>query len=408
MRASSGGPFPGCFHQGPRPSQATPQANPPGSQPRARAVPLPNPDCVVCCRPIEPSNREKETWKSFYQPLGFDTKTGELLAAQRYQPGCSQVHMHSCCWEVAQNVTDFMPLNQTSLMDFARHLLNLKPFATQTPFDCETNDVDHELWAETQHNPESDTNADHECRGILSSAAFKKITRWLKQNPLTANVDDVQKIDKCLAYCISRGMPYALASDKDMNIRPNLMRALQNLQTSDASRFPKTYNLRVAWDNIQSALDAMKSSPLPRVLRPIPELNASRRIIKFCIPTEKCHRLTFSFIRMQIKPSGLQPSMIISGFGYDGKGLGCWGENHILRVQALKGLHLARDSFAGFTAIRVKNNEKWSEWFGTPRDGVDDLELEWETKKNLILHFDKTLNRITGAGIKSRVSDLPL
>jgi hypothetical protein len=127
---------------------------------------------------------------------------------------------------------------------------------------------------------------------------------------------------------------------------------------------------------------------LPILLRPAPELNASRRIIKFSIPTEKCHRLTFSFIRMQIRVSGLQPSMILSGFGYDGKRLGCWGENFTLKVQTLKGLHLARDSLAGFTAIRVKDNEKWSEWFGTPGDGVDDVELEWETKKNLILHFD--------------------
>lgn len=38
-----------------------------------------------------------------------------------------------------------MLLDQPSLIDFARHPVNLKPFATQTPFDSETNDVDHEL-----------------------------------------------------------------------------------------------------------------------------------------------------------------------------------------------------------------------------------------------------------------------
>jgi hypothetical protein len=195
---------------------------------------------------------------------------------------------------------DFTPLTQPVLIDFARHLLNLQPFATPTPFDCETNDVDHELWAETQHNPESDGNADHECRGVLSSLAFKKITSWLDQNPIAVNIDDVRKIDKCLAYCISKGMPYSLSSDKSMNIRPNLMRALRNLRTSDASRFPKTYNLRVAWDNIQSALDAVKSSPLPILLRPAPELNASRRIIKFSIPTENYFLMGLIFHRAPV------------------------------------------------------------------------------------------------------------
>lgn len=94
----------------------------------------------------------------------------------------------------------FLPLHQPSLIDFARRLLNLQPFATPTPFDCETNKVGHELWAETQHNPESDPNADHECRGVLFSSAFKKVTRWLDQNPITINIDHVRKIDKCLDH----------------------------------------------------------------------------------------------------------------------------------------------------------------------------------------------------------------
>jgi negative regulator of replication initiation len=86
---------------------------------------------------------------------------------------------------------DFVPFDQPSMSDFARRLLNLQPFATPTASHCETNNVDHELWAETQHNPENDVKADHECRRVLFSSAFKKLTRCVDQNPITINIDDV-------------------------------------------------------------------------------------------------------------------------------------------------------------------------------------------------------------------------
>lgn len=166
--------------------------------------------------------------------------------------------------------------------------------------------MNHELWAETQRDSERDTSAGHECRVVLSSLRSQKFpVGWIRTQWLL----------------LFRG--YAVFPDfRVMNVRPSLRRALENLRTSSASRTSKAYNLRGARDNVQSAIYAVKRSPLPRIMRPPAGLNASRRLIKYCIPTEESYRLTFSFTSMQTQAFSLQPSVFLSRFGCDGKGLG--------------------------------------------------------------------------------------
>lgn len=90
--------------------------------------------------------------------------------------------VHSCCWEVAWNVLGRPPLKNPGLSHFTGHLVYLRPFAHKTPFDCKTNDVDHELWAETPSHARIESGGEQKTRGVLPSmiqAAFS----WLDRNP---------------------------------------------------------------------------------------------------------------------------------------------------------------------------------------------------------------------------------
>ena len=104
--------------------------------------------CSICCRAMEISCLEKDSWKSYHQPLGLESTSGNLVPAQKHLYSVS-LCLHSCCWELAKNVLDFPYLDQDWLISFTGHLVRLRPFVKMTPFDCETHDVDHELSTET-------------------------------------------------------------------------------------------------------------------------------------------------------------------------------------------------------------------------------------------------------------------
>ena len=60
-----------------------------------------------------------------------------------------------------------------------------------------------------------------------------------------------------------------------------------------------------------------------------------------------------------------------------------------MRINDLKGLVLGRNSVGSITAIKVKNGENWSQWYGEPQSACSDIELEWENQnKMLIFHID--------------------
>ena len=319
---------------------------------------------------------------------------GRLPPAEMYPSKNHSAQVHSCCWEVAWNVLGRPPIKHPFLNDFARHLIFLKPFAERTPFDCETNDVDHELWAETPCDARIELGDGQDTHGIFSSSLFQEAFLWLDQNPGIIRIDDVQKMDKFLAFCVIKGIPYSLATDKSTNVRPHLQRALQSFKSSDASRLPKTSNLWVAWNNVKSALDALQSSPLPQPLRLNPDLCGLTTITKYCVPAVKCHRLIFSFKSYPDSDPGSRPTLGLVGFIYDGKlvGSGLGRHTFALRVRTLKGIHIVHSRAGGITAVRVRDGQRWSAWFGAPESGTNDSEHEWDNpRKDLIFSYDVRL-----------------
>ncbi|KAJ5555954.1 hypothetical protein N7513_003596 [Penicillium frequentans] len=190
-----------------------------------------------------------------------------------------------------------------------------------------------------------------------------------------------------------------------MNFRPEIKRIVQNLRASDASRFPKTYNLRVAWNNVQAVLDAMRNTPIPRLLPWDPELRVPENMTKLCISAEDCHKLTLSFADRMVPFPKAGPALYLSGFGYDGKYVGWYSTVHShyhFEVESLRGVHWARDYSGAIPALKVKDGQEWKKWYGAPALGIDDCEITWDTsKKHLVFHCDSINKQITGIDIKS-------
>lgn len=352
--------------------------------PQMLCFPRTRQECVVCRRPIELSYQEKDTWKSYHQPMVLRAGSDQVVAAKQYLAGDALVH--SCCWEVTWNALGCPSLDQASFANFVRHLVFLGPFASRTPFDCETHDVDHELCADPPTKLRIEYEDEQEVRGILSSPSARETLRWLERGPEIVLIEELRKKDSFLAYCLRKAIPYSLANETTVNVKPQLSKVIQTLKASDSSRLPKTYNLWTAWNNILSVLDAMKNSPPPLRMSSNPDIGLLA-IVKFRVPAEKCHRLTFSFTNLLPNPS--VSSLVLSGIGWDGKMLGSGAYKFHLTVSSLKGIHLARFNGDRVTAIRVKDGERWSYWYGTPQFGTDDMEHEWENpNKDLIFNFD--------------------
>jgi hypothetical protein len=99
-------------------------------------------------------------WNWEYELTGFHLLKGILRRKH-------SAIVHSCCWEVAWNALSRPPLKNPELSRFTGYLVYLRPFAHKTPFDCETNDVDHELWAETPSHARIESGGEQETRGVL-------------------------------------------------------------------------------------------------------------------------------------------------------------------------------------------------------------------------------------------------
>jgi hypothetical protein len=198
-------------------------------------------------------------------------------------------------------------------------------------------------------------------------------------------------MDRFLAFCLIKGIPYQLANDESTNVRPHLQRALQSFKSSAASRLPKTSNLWVAWNNAKSALVALQTSPPPQALTVNPELRGLTDVTKYCVPAEKCHRLMFSFRSYPGSDGGPGPTFGLVGFAYDGKIVGSTlgGLTAVLKVQSLKGIHIAQARAGSITAIRVRDGRSWGAWYGAPESGTTDSEHEWDSpRKDLIFSYD--------------------
>ena len=290
--------------------------------------------------------------------------------------------MHACCWEVARDVINSPCSDQNWLSIFACHLFRLQHFAEKPIFECETHDVDHELLAETLPAIRGEDTNEEDVNRIIPPAFFEGVFRLLDQNSHTIHLDQVEKFDRCLAHWLRKGTPYSLRHNINMNVRPEIKKIVQNLRSSDASRSPKTYNLRVAWNNVQAVLDAMRNTPLPRPLPWDPQLRVPKYMTKFCIPAEKCHKLTLSFSDRMVFFPKAGTIRYLSGFGYDGKYIGWYSSAHsgyYLEVKSLRGVHWAKDSSGAIPALKFKDGQEWTEWYGVPASGIDDCEIAWDT-----------------------------
>lgn len=135
-------------------------------------------------------------------------------------------------------------------------------------------------------------------------------------------------------------MLYLLSNETTVDVKSQLSKVIQNLKASDLSRLPKTYNLWTVWNNILSVLDTIKNLPPLLRVSSNPSFGGLLAVVKFCVPAEKCHRLTFSFTNLLLNPS---ISMLgLSGIGWDGKIVGSGVYNFHVIVLSLKGIYLAR------------------------------------------------------------------
>ncbi|KAJ5080878.1 hypothetical protein N7456_013588 [Penicillium angulare] len=217
---------------------------------------------------------------------------------------------------------------------------------------------------------------------MLPTISVLKNLEDLRQRPSPMRLEDAFKFNGFLGYCLEKGMPYALAFNKDMDVKPHLQRVLKTFSSSDASRFPKTCNLLAAWSNVEAAVKAMQTASQPRFLETNPEIFSFNSVLKLGIPTEHCQKLIFTFT-----------SGALSGFAYNGKFFGRIdpSESHHIQIGAFRGIQIARDAFGGLTAIKVKDGQSWSGWIGKPQLALFDIVLEWNgPKKGLIFQFHKS------------------
>lgn len=345
--------------------------------------------CWICRRPFQISSGIKDNWKCFHQPPSIG-KDGDLLPAQLCESGHNP-SIHVCCWEVAQIVFDDSILSVSHRSKMFEHLKFLSPFAEPTPFDVETNSIDLELF--TDSNSMSVMSEDG-CRQLRLEAELSKVSQLLDQNQAILTIDELRKVDPCLAQWMMMANSYSLSMNKSLNVRLSSERVVKNLRESDASRFPKAYNFRVTWHNVQEAVRAMESLPDPEMIPLDRQLKGVGKYVKYRVPVDKCGRLSFFFL-----PCNKSRMYRLVGLACDGKTIGCCpiGFPHVrlinLNVQTLRGLRFAQTRCGQITAFKVKDDKGWSHtWHGEPQHACDEVGLHWtQPKQDLVVHFDVSI-----------------
>ena len=196
-----------------------------------RVNPLPNQAdfshlCWICRRPFQISSGIKDNWKCFHQPL-FIGNNGDLLPAQV----CGSGHnpsIHVCCWEIAQKVVDFSILSMSYRFNLLRHIKFLSLFAEKTPFDIEPNSIDLELF--TDSDPMSVMSDKGGSRQVLLETVLSKVSQLLDQNQTIIRIDELRKVDPCLAQWMTMANSYSVNMNKNPNVRLSLERVVRNLK----------------------------------------------------------------------------------------------------------------------------------------------------------------------------------
>ncbi|CAG8012836.1 unnamed protein product [Penicillium salamii] len=297
--------------------------------------------------------------------------------------------MHVCCWEIVRKVFDDSILSVSYRFKILEHLKILSPFAEQTPFDVETNSIDLELFTDSDSmSVMSDEDGYQQTR---LEAVLSNVSRLLDQNQAILRIDELKKVDPCLAQWMSMANSYSVSMNKCPNVRLSLERVVKNLRESDASRFPKAYNFRVAWHNVQEAVQAMESLPDLEMIPFDSQLRGVGKYIRYRVPAEKCRKLSFFFF-----PCKESRVYRLIGLACDGKTIGCCpiGFPHVrlinFKVQALRGLRFAQTHSGQITAFKVKDDKYWARnWHGEPQHACNEVELHWiQSRQDLVVYYD--------------------
>lgn len=239
--------------------------------------------CWICRRPFQISSVNKDNWKCFHQPI-VTGRNGDLPPAQRCVSGV-RLAIHDCCWEVACQVLECSSLTLTRRIDVIRHLHYLSPFAETTPFDTETNSLDLELF--TDSDCMSTPSCDESPQQLLLETILSRVVRLLQQQDPIILIDDLKKVDPCLAQWMILAHSYSVQMNRTPNVRPLLERVVRNLRESDASRFPKAYNFRVAWHNVQQAIGALETLPRPEMISLDPQFKGQGQYLRYRMSIDK-------------------------------------------------------------------------------------------------------------------------
>jgi hypothetical protein len=275
--------------------------------------------------------------------------------------------------------------------DLIRCLYYMSNFAEITPFDSETNALDLELFTDPDSVPSPPEEENSQLEVLLS-----EVLGLLHEKDGPIGIDKLQKIDPCLAQWMKMANSYSIRMSRCPNVRLLLQRVVKNLRQSDASRFPKAYNFRVAWYNVQGVIDAMENIPQPRMILLDSRMKSRGQYARYRVCVEECRRFSFFFY-----PCNESRLYRLTGIVCDGNPIGsCPIANPLARavhlpvqgmqVPPLRGLRLAQTSTGQITALQFKHGGKWDHiWNGEPEHACDDVQIDWNgSAQDLVFHYD--------------------
>ncbi|KAI2718645.1 hypothetical protein DTO012A7_2501 [Penicillium roqueforti] len=308
----------------------------PGVKPLPRSAHTPG-LCWVCRRPFQLSTEFQDNWKCFHQPVV--SNDSELPPPKRFTAE-DQPAMHACCWEITCKVFECSSLNMARREDLIRCLYYMSNFAEITPFDSETNALDLELFTDPDSVPSPPEEENSQLEVLLS-----EVLGLLHEKDGPIGIDKLQKIDPCLAQWMKMANSYSIRMSRCPNVRLLLQRVVKNLRQSDASRFPKAYNFRVAWYNVQGVIDAMENIPQPRMILLDSRMKGRGQYARY-----RC----------------------VMGIPLD--------------LVQLRTLLRVRSIFQ----FKFKHGGKWDHiWNGEPEHACDDVQIDWNgSAQDLVFHYD--------------------
>lgn len=301
-----------------------------------------------------------------------------------------EITIHKYCWAILQRVFKKATYNQAWIEEFKERLHFLSGLTKSAPFPVEADHLDADIFSALR--PELYGSA-HSCRRMIIPLPVELVQRiydLLTTEEDVVNTCDVFHIGPSRELWRRLGQKYLLAGDLDASVNVSML--VRNLQTLPSTRYPRTTNYRVIWDNCELLKNKMEDTPIITPLSGGGGGTRSRPRSRSLVSLPRDIHVSFLFTEDLIPNLGVTLG-VLCGIVLNGRLIGAegdWEESSV--IESLIGFGIVSvGNPARCVGVRILDGSaqrRFGGYLGNTTSSSHCLEFKWNEGCQLIVEHD--------------------